>query len=197
MMLQNVKNYAPSSPIPASARKEPMKNAKSNLWKKFVSFAKSIWQSCKNVKTLLLFFVVMAVVYAPVWAGFLLYGLFGFRWCFHIATVCFAFWAGPFTPFFPFCIAITLFLKKLMAKWKKRHQTPETTSADTVNSPIPFQGNASTSTSKKSPIKEGKRRTDHRASAVCMQQNNTNIFGILRKPKPLITVYPALSAPMQ
>ncbi len=166
----------PDRTIPACARKEPMKNAKPSLWKKFVSFAKSIWQSCKNIKTLLLFFVVVAVVYAPVWAGFLLYGIFGFRWCFHMATVCFAFWAGPFTPFFPFCIAVTLFLKKLMSNWKKRRHDPKKTSADATDSSLAFHGSSSTDAEKKVPPRREKEETTigHLPSA-CGRMTQTSL----------------------
>ena len=68
-----------------------------------------------NRTTLLLFGFVVLVMYAPVWGGFLLYALFRWRWCFYAASAYLAFWAGPFTPFFPCCVAITLFIKKLLA----------------------------------------------------------------------------------
>ena len=38
-----------------------------------------------------------------------------------MATVVLTFWAGPFTPFFPLAIAITLFIKKIM-KFKKNRE---------------------------------------------------------------------------
>ena len=37
-----------------------------------------------------------------------------------IASAYLVFWAGPFTPYFPLCIAITLGLKKLIEKTKGR-----------------------------------------------------------------------------
>lgn len=36
------------------------------------------------------------------------------------ASAYLVFWAGPFTPYFPLCIAITLSLKKLIEKIKGR-----------------------------------------------------------------------------
>ena len=67
---------------------------------------------CFSRRTLLLFAVVVLIMYAPVWGGYLLYAIFRWRWCFYIASAYLTFWAGPFTPFFPCCVAITLFLRK-------------------------------------------------------------------------------------
>lgn len=83
-------------------------------------FFRWIWGECKDYRTLLLLIGVMAVVYAPVWAGYLLYAIFRWRWCLVMATGCLIFWAGPFTPFFPLCIAITLAIKRLLEKKRKK-----------------------------------------------------------------------------
>lgn len=90
------------------------------LKEKIKKFLLWIWGECKDVKTLALLLVVIAVVYSPVWAGYLLYGLFGWTWCLAMATTCLVFWAGPFTPFFPLCIAITLAIKRLFQKFGKK-----------------------------------------------------------------------------
>jgi len=87
--------------------------------KKLKRFFLSIWQECKDIKTFLLFLIVVAAVYSPVWIGYLLYWIFRWNWCLAAATLVLAFWAGPFTPFFPICIAITLAIKKLGKKIKK------------------------------------------------------------------------------
>lgn len=49
-------------------------------------FFRWIWGECKDYRTLLLLIGVMAVVYAPVWAGYLLYAIFRWRWCLAMAT---------------------------------------------------------------------------------------------------------------
>ena len=84
---------------------------------KVIRFCRWIWQECKDIKTLLLFLLVIAVVYSPVWGGYLLYGIFGWKWASVVASACLVFWAGPFTPFFPICIGITLSVKR----WAEKH----------------------------------------------------------------------------
>lgn len=85
---------------------------------KLIKFCRWIWQECKDIKTLFLLLLVMAVVYLPVWGGFLLYALFKWEWASVVASACLVFWAGPFTPFFPICIGITLSIKR----WLERRQ---------------------------------------------------------------------------
>lgn len=82
------------------------------LRKKLVSFCWWIWQECKDGRTLALLLVVIAAVYSPVWGGFLLHRIFRWKWALAVATACMVFWAGPGTPFFPLCVAITLSIKK-------------------------------------------------------------------------------------
>lgn len=79
-----------------------------------VRFCRNIWNECKDWRTLVILLLVIIVVYSPAWGGYLLYGIFGFKWCLAVATTWLAFWAGPMTPFFPLCIAIALGIKKLL-----------------------------------------------------------------------------------
>lgn len=81
-----------------------------------VNFCKWIWSECKDWHTLLLLIIVVVVMYTPVWGGYLLHLIFGVKWGSVIATAYLAFWAGPFTPYFPLCIAITFGIKKLTEK---------------------------------------------------------------------------------
>lgn len=71
-------------------------------------------EECKDWRTIVVFICVIIIMYAPVWAGYLLYFIFRWNWCAVMATVVLTFWAGPFTPFFPLAIAITLCIKKLI-----------------------------------------------------------------------------------
>ncbi len=66
-----------------------------------------------------MFVIVVAVMYIPVWVGYLLHILFNIKWGSVVATAYIAFWAGPFTPFFPLCITITLGIKKMFENRKK------------------------------------------------------------------------------
>lgn len=78
-------------------------------------------EECKDWRTFFIFILVLIIMYTPVWLGYLLYYIFNFKWCMVMATVVLTFWAGPFTPFFPIAIAITLFIKKIM-RIKKNKQ---------------------------------------------------------------------------
>jgi len=78
-------------------------------------------EECKDWRTLVIFIIVLVIMYLPVWLGYLLYYILNWKWCMVMATVVLTFWAGPFTPFFPLAIAVTLFIKKIMKiKEKKR-----------------------------------------------------------------------------
>lgn len=87
---------------------------------KFINFCKWVWSECKDWHTVVIFAVVVVVMYTPVWGGYLCHALFGKKWFSVLATTYLAFWAGPFTPYFPLCIAITLGIKRLIEKIKGR-----------------------------------------------------------------------------
>lgn len=86
---------------------------------KIKSFFYWLWQECKNWRTVALLAVVIAVMYSPVWGGFLLHALFGWKWAGIMASAVLLFWAGPMTPFFPLCVAITLAIKRFFQKHKE------------------------------------------------------------------------------
>ncbi len=90
---------------------------------KFICFCHWVWQECKDTKTFFLLLLVIAVVYSPVWGGYLLYAVFGWEWASVMASACLVFWAGPFTPFFPICIGITLAIKRRAEHCAKHHDT--------------------------------------------------------------------------
>lgn len=91
----------------------------SKLRKKIAAFFRWIWGECRDWRTVVLLLAVVAVVYSPVWVGYLLKLIFGWNWAAVMATAVLLFWAGPFTPFFPLCIAITLALKRWLEKRKE------------------------------------------------------------------------------
>ena len=103
----------------------PAQNVRKKSWfNNFIRWMKlklkKLWRYIKSeitdVKTFIIFAIVVAVVYSPVWLCYILYFVFKWKWCFVVASSCLAFWAGPFTPFFPLCIAITLGIKKIMRR---------------------------------------------------------------------------------
>ena len=87
---------------------------------KAIRFLTRIKAECGNRETVILFALVVAVMYCPVWGGYLLYAIFRWKWCFAMASAYLVFWAGPFTPFFPVCVAITLFVKKLVKRRREK-----------------------------------------------------------------------------
>lgn len=96
---------------------------KEDITPKIKKFFNWIWQECKDRNTLLLFIGVVAVMYLPVWGGYLLHAIFGWAWCSAVASAYLLFWAGPFTPFFPVCMGITLSIKKaLQVKSQKQSE---------------------------------------------------------------------------
>ena len=88
---------------------------------KTVNFCKWIWSECKDWRTLVLLLIVVVLMYTPVWGGYLLHLIFGIKWGSVVATAYLAFWAGPFTPYFPLCIAITFGIKKIIEKAKGKN----------------------------------------------------------------------------
>ena len=102
---------------------------------KIINFCRWIKSEIKDRNTAILFCIVVAIMYSPVWCGYLLYFLFHWGACFVAASAYLAFWAGPFTPFFPLCIAITLFLKRVMEKRKAKRTAKQTDQPE--GNPVP------------------------------------------------------------
>lgn len=87
--------------------------------KRFKEFLISIWAQLKDKTNLIIFACVLVVVYAPTWLIGLLGLIFQNLGMIAFAGVYAAFWAGPFTPFFPVVIAITFAIRKIFDKIKK------------------------------------------------------------------------------
>ena len=100
------------------------------LWQRVKKFLKYVWQECKDRKTIVLLLIVAFVMYTPAWGGYLVHALFGWKWGSVVASAYLLFWAGPFTPFWPLCIAITLFIKKLIKKRMGKEMQEDTDSVD-------------------------------------------------------------------
>lgn len=72
----------------------------------------------KDTRNWLIFAAVYAVMTAPTWAGWLLFLLTGNLWHLTYSSAYMAFWALPFTPLIPLCVAITMGIRKLIHKKK-------------------------------------------------------------------------------
>lgn len=115
----------------AEERKRAIK-ADPSGWRRFWRWAwfgiswpwRWLWAECHDWRFLALFAAVCAVASSEVWVfyllGFISWGTDFSSWCFGIATTCWAFWLGPFTPFMPLCIAITVGLRAAIDKIKAR-----------------------------------------------------------------------------
>lgn len=112
------------------------------LWLKFKNWCIVTWKQLDNWQTLLLFILVCLVIYSPVWVGYLLYWIFKWKWCLWMATAVLAFWAGPFTPFFPICMAITLAIKKAFIHLKEKTKQIFTKSKETGKKTATRNGSA-------------------------------------------------------
>lgn len=92
------------------------------MWMKLKHWCIETYHQLDNWQSVLLFICIAALMYFPVWGGYLLYFLFHWKWAMWMATAVLAFWAAPFTPFFPLCISLTLALRKFILKIHHRVQ---------------------------------------------------------------------------
>ena len=90
------------------------------LKRKIKNVLKWIKDECKDWRTIVIFIVISTIIYFPTWGGYLLYWIFKWKWCLSMATISMVFWLGPFTPFFPLCIATTFFVKGMLDLKKKK-----------------------------------------------------------------------------
>lgn len=84
--------------------------------KKFKTFFSSVWKQLKDRTNIIIFLIVLVVLYAPTWFVGLLGLLFKSTAMVGVATAYAAFWAGPFTPFFPVVISVTFAVRKIVDK---------------------------------------------------------------------------------
>lgn len=115
----------------AKIKEEP--NRFKRFWKYvwfYISFP-FIWlfYNIRDWHTLVIFIIVMLVIGSEVWVPYLLAFITrgtGFsKWMMGVGSVCWIFWLGPFTPFLPLCIVITIGIKTGINKWKLKDHTPK------------------------------------------------------------------------
>jgi len=87
------------------------------LWKKLVNFFKFV---LKDKASKIIFVIVFLVMSSEVWLCYLLGFIFQNAWLLGIASACWLFWLGPFTPFLPICLAITAGIRALWGKLRKK-----------------------------------------------------------------------------
>lgn len=92
---------------------------------------KWLWTNLKDIKTLIIFIIVFLLLSSEVWVFYLLgvitWGSTFSKRCLGVASACWIFWLGPFTPFMPLCIGITFGVKAIFNKIKHKHLKLPTT----------------------------------------------------------------------
>lgn len=83
---------------------------------------KTTWKELKDWKTLILYLIVTAVLSCEVWVPYLLAIITGNKWWWGIGSACWAFWLAPGTPFTIIAVTLTIAIKKLWIKIKRRHK---------------------------------------------------------------------------
>lgn len=86
---------------------------------------KWIKDNIKDWRTAIIFGIVFLVVSCEVWVPYLLaiitWGTTFSATMLGVASTCWLFWLGPFTPFIPICIAITIAIKAVFNKIRYKH----------------------------------------------------------------------------
>ena len=91
------------------------------VWRKAINFFKWVWRECRNWQTIVLLAVVCLIVGSPVWVCGLLGLLFDWAWAWAVCFALLAFWWLPGMPYFAVCVAITLGIKRIFQKYRRKH----------------------------------------------------------------------------
>jgi len=87
---------------------------------------KWLWMACHDWRLMLIFIGWMLVAGCEVWVPLAIAWLSPDpslkAWMLSVAGTCEAFWLGPFTPFMPLCIALTIGTKALLDKVKNKKE---------------------------------------------------------------------------
>lgn len=90
------------------------------LWNKTKAFWQWLWTQLKDWHNLVIFSIVTAIVSCEVWIPYILAVVTGDSYWWAIGSVCWAFWLAPLTPFLPLCIAITLGIRAIIDKIRRK-----------------------------------------------------------------------------
>ncbi|MBQ8912213.1 MAG: hypothetical protein IJW00_09855 [Clostridia bacterium] len=113
-----------------------MKKLIKKILNKVKEFFKWVWKECKDWHTLVLLGIVCLVLSSPIWICYILGFIFDWAWAFWVATAVWGFWMLPGAPFFALSISITLAIKKIVQKVRKKRlasgENSEAGETDTV-----------------------------------------------------------------
>lgn len=89
---------------------------------KIKQFFKWLFNTLKDRTNRIIFVITFLVLSSEVWIMYLLGIITGNAWFYGIASVCWAFWLAPFTPFIPLCIAVTFGIRKIVDRIRKKRR---------------------------------------------------------------------------
>lgn len=90
------------------------------MLQKLKRFWLNVLKQLKDKTNIKIFIIVLIVMYSPTWLLLPIGCVFKNAAFISTAIAYAVFWAGPCTPFFPIIIGITLFIRKILNKFKKR-----------------------------------------------------------------------------
>lgn len=108
--------------------KVQIKSEPKHFWKLMWFYIKKpfvwIFDNIKDWRTAVVFIIVFLAMSSEVWVFYLLgiitWGSDFSKWCMGVASACWLFWLGPFTPFLPICIGLTAGIKAVINKIKNK-----------------------------------------------------------------------------
>lgn len=90
------------------------------LWLKFKGFITWLLKRLKDKTNIVIFCTVCLVLSSEVWISYLMAIITGNEWWWLIGSACWAFWLAPFTPFIPLCLLLTVAVRKVYDRIKKK-----------------------------------------------------------------------------
>ena len=83
---------------------------------------KRLFKEYFSWKTVVLFILVVLLIGSEVWVPMALGFIFDKTWLIGVGSSCWGFWLLPGTPFFPFCAALTIGIRKLQIRRKQQKE---------------------------------------------------------------------------
>ena len=90
--------------------------------KEFTEYFKRLFKEYFSWKTVVLFILVVLLIGSEVWVPMALGFIFDKTWLIGVGSSCWGFWLLPGTPFFPFCAALTIGIRKLQIRRKQQKE---------------------------------------------------------------------------
>lgn len=99
---------------------KPFKRFLKWLWFWIAYPWKWLFLNIRDWRTALIFAIVMIVLSSEVWVPYLIWFITSSAWWLGIGSACWLFWLGPGTPFLIICIGLTILIKGLFNKIRRK-----------------------------------------------------------------------------